>query len=422
MAVKSRRKRSASRSRNVAAVPKAESSDSDMPNYSLPLTLYYYYTYLFSCLLSRSPPPHPTLPTLSRHYIYQLTLPLKLWSSPHYRKGTYSQDMRDNLRNVAVPWTGVPLSAFCYFRITYLLFVALALPALQIARSFVTGDRTRVYSLLGRSLTWCELWRINCNVATLHSHRFGCEAEYGMENKWAFLEACESEGVPVSPTLDLGGVCVKHRNEEGGLGIHFYRSAREGGDWIIQPVLRNAEWVREKVGDDGPLSTFRVMTMSLASTRPSSPAIPSDIVVLSCVFRAGRSHAMTDHDSVLFDVDVSTGVVGPGTTNQNWYKVLRPFAGPLVTSASHASAHPDTGAPVEGEKVPNFEAVKQVCVDAHARLLPHIPMVGFDVVLTDGVEGGVCLLEVNLSCNFFRGSFDEAVWWEGIGKVIEGGV
>ena len=78
-----------------------------------------------------------------------------------------------------------------------------------------------------------------------------------MENKWAFLVACESAGVPVSPTLDLAGVCVKHRNEEGGLGIHFYRSASEGGDWIIQPVLRNAGWVREKVSArEGARSAF----------------------------------------------------------------------------------------------------------------------------------------------------------------------
>ena len=163
------------------------------------------------------------------------------------------------------------------------------------------------------------------------------------------------------------------------------------------------------------------MTMSLASTSPGS-ALPSDIVVLSVVFRAGRAGALTDHDSVLFDVDVDTGVVGSGTQNKNWYRVLSPFSGPLITSASHAFKHPDTAAAVSGTTVPNFAAIKDICTDAHHKLLPHVPMVGFDVVLSDGVEGGVCLLEVNLSCNFFRGTFDEGRWWGGIGKVIAEGV
>lgn len=47
-------------------------------------------------------------------------------------------------------------------------------------------------------------------------------------------------------------------------------------------------------------------------------------------------------------------------------------------------------------------------------------MVGWDVVLCDedSVEGGICLLEVNLSCNFFRGIFDEPRWWRFVQEVI----
>ena len=42
---------------------------------------------------------------------------------------------------------------------------------------------------------------------------------------------------------------------------------------------------------------------------------------------------------------------------------------------------------------------------------------GWDVVLSK--DHGACLLEVNLSCNFFRGSFDESKYVELIGDYFE---
>lgn len=58
---------------------------------------------------------------------------------------------------------------------------------------------------------------------------------------------------------------------------------------------------------------------------------------------------------------------------------------------------------VSGAKIPDLKSKLELVTDAHFKLLPDVPLVGWDVALT---TQGVCLLEVNLSCNFFRGSFD----------------
>jgi len=42
--------------------------------------------------------------------------------------------------------------------------------------------------------------------------------------------------------------------------------------------------------------------------------------------------------------------------------------------------------------------------EAHRKLMPRVPLIGWDVAIT--AEHGMCLLEANLSCNFFRASFD----------------
>ena len=49
---------------------------------------------------------------------------------------------------------------------------------------------------------------------------------------------------------------------------------------------------------------------------------------------------------------------------------------------------------------------------SHQKLCPDVPLVGWDVVLSADEKLPVCLLEVNLSCNFFRGSFDRKVYMD----------
>ena len=53
--------------------------------------------------------------------------------------------------------------------------------------------------------------------------------------------------------------------------------------------------------------------------------------------------------------------------------------------------------------IPDMKTVLETVERAHARLMPDVPLGGWDVALTDR---GLMLLEVNLSCNFFMGSFD----------------
>lgn len=51
-------------------------------------------------------------------------------------------------------------------------------------------------------------------------------------------------------------------------------------------------------------------------------------------------------------------------------------------------------------------------------MLPDVPFVGWDVVLSADPKVPVCLLEVNLSCNFFRGSFDQKKYLDFIDDML----
>jgi hypothetical protein len=60
-----------------------------------------------------------------------------------------------------------------------------------------------------------------------------------MEDKWAFLLEAEAQNVPISPFLKMDGLVVKDRNEEGGMGIHFFKNATKGTfailAWLLVP-------------------------------------------------------------------------------------------------------------------------------------------------------------------------------------------
>jgi len=120
----------------------------------------------------------------------------------------------------------------------------------------------------------------------------------------------------------------------------------------------------------------------------------------------------------MFDVDLTRGVIGKGTSNAHWYQLglTRAWRAPWVTEGHTTEAHPDTGTAIAAERVPDFDRMVQLVRRAHRRLLPGVPLIGWDVALTE--EAGMCLLEANLSCNFFRASFEQAAYFSFVEDVL----
>lgn len=349
----------------------------------------------------------------SRVYIRSIALAMSLWSLPHYRNGSFQEDMEKNLRNVAIPGTGLPLSVLCrsklrfYFAVLFLAPAACLYVAAFVKTKESRGDAIadRFARLLLRPTDWFTLWRINCCLASYHAH-VTKSTDFQAEDKWTFLQMAEKKGIPVSPTLELPAIVVKDRNEEGGMGINFFANARHGGSWIIQKVLKNAPFVAELLPDTAPLSTIRIVTASRVGLPSSTGADQSKDLIepLSCVLRLGRENAMTDHDAILFDASLKTGEIREGTVNKSWYQLglqhatFAPPAGP-----ARFAAHPDSKVDVQGKHIPGMDDICDIVKRAHFECCPEVPLCGWDVALSDA---GTVLLEVNLSCNFFQATID----------------
>ena len=359
----------------------------------------------------------------ARIHLCTLASAFYLYNKPHYRKQSYKEDLVDNLRNVAIPGTGLPLSMFVRSKLSALGFVLTASPLCSLVSSVHLWLRTGFKSSISKEYAtrllapndWFTYWRMNCRVAGMHALLNNVPAGYQMENKWTFLKEGRDRGVPISPFLDTPAIVVKHKNEEGGLGIYFYKNATEGGDWILQERIENSEWVSSLLPSNAPLSTFRVITQSHASIDLEKESTVEDITALSCVFRAGRKNAATDHDSILFDVDVKTGLIRGGTTNAHWYKLglHNALPGRCNWRSFHGeyNNHPDVeNLEVSGKSIPDIKGMLHLVEESHLKLCPDVPFVGWDVVLSSDPKVPVCLLEVNLSCNFFRGSFDKQAY------------
>jgi len=366
----------------------------------------------------------------ARIHLFSLASMFYLYKKPHYRKGTYRDDLIDNLRNVAIPGTGIPLSWFVTNRLVLYLSLQFCAPPVALLASlhkwFVSrGESSISLEYATRLLApddWFSYWRLNCNAVGLHSYLREFKKDYDMENKWTFLEQGEKKGVPISPYLkEPKSIFIKHRNEEGGMGIFCYKNATAGGDWILQERISNSEWVSSMLPDNAPLSTFRVITQSkgaLLSNDDEEKDNKTEVTALSCVFRAGRANALTDHDSILFDVDITTGKILGGTTNAHWYKLGSVWSCPWRSKNHSFMHHPDVPeVQYQDIVIPDLDKMLRVAEESHAKLCPHVPFCGWDVVLCQE-EPKLCLLEVNLSCNFFRGSFDKTVYMDYIEELF----
>lgn len=353
--------------------------------------------------------------THSRAHVYSLVTVLRLWNLPHYRSGTFQEDMVRNLRNVAVPGTGVPLSAVCHAYWSVVAFLVLGYPVL----AFVAGYRGTSSTLAARFKThllsptdWFSLWRLNCSLASLHAHVTG-STDYNMEDKWTFICEAQRQQIPVTPCLDIKSLVVKNKNEEGGLGINFFLNALFGGDWILQKAYTNSDFVASLLPDNAPLSTLRLVTASRGALDESANTAAELITVLSCVFRAGRQNALTDHSAILFDVDLNTGTIRKGTVNSQWYQLgLQHVCRQSEPQVYHS--HPDTGVQVSNNIIPHFPDILRLVQEAHFKTCRAVPLCGWDVALTSSpadAPNGIMLLEVNLSCNFFQASLDYGLYF-----------
>lgn len=136
---------------------------------------------------------------------------------------------------------------------------------------------------------------------------------------------------------------------------------------------------------------------------------------LSCVWRAGLQGASTDHSAVLFDVDSEAEKFRPGSSNGHWYRL-----GPKSvlttpwTAGAGIGAHPDTGTEIAGRSI-NAKEIMAFAASAHEAMIKKVPIAGWDVALT---EKGMLMLEVNLSCNFFGGSFDQDAYFAAVDKYF----
>jgi hypothetical protein len=368
-------------------------------------------------------------------HVYSLSLIFEIWDKPHYRNGTFQDDMLKNLRDVAIPGTGIPLHLFSFFRITAYWMVFIGYPIISlVAGIYATGvttfnTSTFMSNFVGQMTNpqdWFSFWRLNCRLATFHSSLTDYKEDYDLEDKWKFLVEAERLNVAVTPYMKVSGIVCKHRNEEGGLGFESFKNASVGGDWIIQEKLSNGPFLSKLLPDDAPLSTFRIISssrggladMESKNTKTKNEVKISDIEALSCVWRAGRSKAKTDHSAILFNVNPKTGLIKKGTTNVHWYQrgLLKIFTTPW-TSQHNYTNHPDTGVKITGVTIPNMKKMMDFVRDAHLRLIPHVPLCGWDVALTP--NNGMLLLEGNFSCNFFRGDFDQKSYFQFVNDYFE---
>lgn len=353
-------------------------------------------------------------------WLHSIGLSLSLWSKPHYRAQSLRHDLADNFSNIAIPGTGLPLSWACCCKAVAVLYLCLLHPLVVLVQSLVVarsgehrGDRDIGLIFWEELLAprhWFALWRINSTVVAGHHYAHAAkpdvQAEYLFENKWHFLEEGLKQqklgggDMKVTPILgDVRELVCKHKNIEGGMGIHVFKNANAGGDWIIQEKLYNCKELEHLLPSGAPLSTFRVITMA----DPTAKTSEERHVPMTLVWRAGRAGKSTDHSSVLLPMDAETCQILEGKAFSNWYQVGRPGTGNLL-SKQGITKHPDTGEVLAGKQVSCARTAIEMCVAAHRRLTPNVPAVGWDVGVAEG--HGALLLEANLSCNFFGGRFD----------------
>ncbi len=368
-------------------------------------TIYYYYKYLFYFILNNKKIDECKFLSNKKNdiltHIYCLSLNYKLWNTIHYRNTSFKKDIKDNLSNICIPSTGICLSILVCNKYIYLFSLLVINPLI----CFVYSILMLIFRFKNPNIifkknllypdSWFWIWRKNCTLVQYHYHKTNSK-NYEFENKKKFLEKVDMLNFPITPYVKNDFI-LKNINIEGGMGIHTYRNAFQNGDWIIQPKLNNNNFLKKILPNDSPLSTIRIVTCF----------DNCDYKSLSAVLRAGFSNEKTDHKSILFNINLKTGVIEYGKKNDNWYKIgfKNLCNSNNILKNIYFKKHTETNKLVTTKEIPDFLKITNICEQVHKKLLPDIPIAGWDIALTE--EIGICLVEVNLSCNLFCAEFDK---------------
>ncbi len=174
------------------------------------------------------------------------------------------------------------------------------------------------------------------------------------------------ESVMVIETVQPGPVFVRASGAEMSLGELGEILAAESHAWLIQDKIHQHQAISELYPN--AINTCRVITL-----RDKSGAIR----ILAAIFRIGVGGGEIDNTS------------GGGLAAWVEDGVL----GKLFGESSHEglSQHPDTGAQIEGFRLPWWQETLDLCRQAH-QSLPFARTFGWDIALTDT---GPIILETN---------------------------
>ncbi|ADD06826.1 uncharacterized protein Nmag_3276 [Natrialba magadii ATCC 43099] len=93
------------------------------------------------------------------------------------------------------------------------------------------------------------------------------------------------------------------------------------------------------------------------------------------------------------EIDLETGELGPGARPPNAGSESDSDSVSRQDAVSWHTTHPDTGAQIKGERIPNWEAIRSRVLEM-ATSASFLPYIGWDVIVTDD-DGSFSVIEAN---------------------------
>lgn len=145
--------------------------------------------------------------------------------------------------------------------------------------------------------------------------------------------------------------------------IHaFIKTFNKGKGYLVQRRFKQTG-LSHDVNPDS-VNTVRVVTMLSPST--------GEPFIAGAVHRFGRKGAYVDNiakGNIVCPIDKETGKIK--------YAILSPTSGRL----EKVENHPDTNVRIAGEMIPQWDKVKELCLNL-AKQLPFMPLCGWDIIPT----------------------------------------
>ena len=332
----------------------------------------------------------------ARIFIFSLGSIYTLWNSQHYRGGTFSVTFKKQIEEIK-SFEAFYFSIFLRNRFFFSLFLFIGFPILCYIKSVISQGFINFLIIpkhFRENLLYFKSplgFFITSSIFIHYQWLTTKSSNFQLDNLIQLYQKATDIGLATSKLIPQGEIVIKHKNIEGGMGIHFFKNilSHPSGDWIIkeQPEIHFSlieNFPELKLAG----CEFHVFTHRRASIDHERD---DPVEIISCFLKLYSK--IPEVKPIYYNIDFNTKIIDSQIKNEKGSKSW------ILLNIFNSKNNKKVQVIPSNKKISQITEITKLAAKLHSELFKEIPLLSSVIKLT---SSGPIIDQIYFSSCYFR--------------------